>query len=119
MPAGEAKQDPESLVSAPGDIELLYIGADGPDKVCEALGQCRQRGIPACILTYLQANLCSSTPLYICEALQKYTVYSRSKVCSSAQEDVPKIELKRALCFLEPLTQYYLRKCHSRHLKRV
>ena len=65
MPAGEAKQDPESLVSPPGDIQLLYIGTDGPDKLCEALGQCRQRGIPARMLTYLQVDLFSSTPLHI------------------------------------------------------
>ena len=117
MPTGEAKQDLETLVSAPGDIELLYIGADGPDKVCEALGQCRQRGIPACILTYLQVKLCSSTPLFFCEALHKVTVCSRSKVCSQVQENVPKIELERALCLLEPLMQYCLREHHCSHLK--
>ena len=62
MPSGEAKQGSASPLSAPGDIQLLHIGAGTPDEVYEALGQRRQRGIPARTRTRLQVTVCS-TPL--------------------------------------------------------
>lgn len=65
MPAGKAKQGSASLLSSPGDIQLLHIGAGSPNEVCEALGQRRQRGVPACIPVCLQVCIGSSTP--VCE----------------------------------------------------